>query len=161
MTPEFTKTIVVDLSPTDTGESGLGSFGNNNDGTVTDTRTGLMWMRVSEGQDWLAGRSTGQATRFNLDDAKAIRRNFAGYDDWRLPTLEELTSIVDSTRTNPAINIFAFIGFDQTPTPLFWTSSSATREGEWWYVSFYSGASFRLYVVSCGTGAGFGGLSGR
>ena len=31
-----------------------------------------------------------------------------GYTDWRLPTKDELLSIVDTTRTNPAINITFF-----------------------------------------------------
>jgi|APTNR8051073442_1049403.scaffolds.fasta_scaffold07250_3 hypothetical protein len=141
MTIESTKTIVVACSLGDSGETGLGSFTDNNDGTVTDKRTGLMWMRISEGQDWLVGRSTGQAKRFYLDEAQAICSNFAGHEDWRLPTLDELNSIVESTHTNPAANPYVFVGFDQTPTPLFWTSTNAS-EKQWWYVSFYSGAKF-------------------
>ena len=30
--------------------------------------------------------------------------NFAGFDDWRLPTANELLSITDDTRVKPAIN---------------------------------------------------------
>jgi len=72
----------------------------NGDGTTTDTCTGLMWfettadvtgdgqvMRGNQGeqfQDWLSWEG---ALQFCQD------LQFAGYDDWRLPTAEELVSL--------------------------------------------------------------------
>jgi len=35
--------------------------------------------------------------------------NFGGYSDWRLPTVKELNSIVDSDRYNPSINTTYFL----------------------------------------------------
>jgi hypothetical protein len=58
---------------------------DNGDGTVTDMVTGLMWQQTPE--------------LYNLkswDDALAESSTFdlAGYDDWRLPSLKELYSLI-------------------------------------------------------------------
>lgn len=61
------------------------SFVDNGDGTVTDLNTGLMWQQtpLSEKLTW--------------DEAMAGADGFelAGYDDWRLPTIKELYSLID------------------------------------------------------------------
>lgn len=112
-------------------------FIDNKDGTVTDSLTGLMWKRCAEGQEWRGGSAQGRPQRFTLIAAKKIQSEFAGYDDWRLPTLNELQSIIDGSRSTQALDENAFSGYS-TESPLFWSS---TVEGAW-YVSFYSGKSF-------------------
>ena len=63
----------------------------NNDGTVTDNETGLMWMQCSEGLAWElsggVGNCTGTATTHTWDAASALAngKEFAGYSDWRPP----------------------------------------------------------------------------
>lgn len=62
--------------------------------TVTDKNTRLMWKKCSEGQ---AGPScSGNATRYAWEDAvnRFKEFSFAGYDDWRLPTVRELNTLV-------------------------------------------------------------------
>lgn len=78
---------------------GLNNFVNNGDGTVTDLATGLMWQLADDGQtrDWEEA----------LDYAENLE--LAGYDDWRLPDIKELQSIVDysksvATTNSPAID---------------------------------------------------------
>ena len=68
---------------------GKNRFQDNGDGTVTDEATGLTWMQSDSGKgmNWPAA----------LD--YAARLEFAGHDDWRLPTAKELQSIVDYTRS--------------------------------------------------------------
>ncbi len=58
------------------------SYQDNGDGTVTDLNTGLMWI-----QD--AGDKT-----YYVDAMEELETyTFAGYDDWRLPTIKELYSL--------------------------------------------------------------------
>lgn len=65
-------------------------------GIVTDAKTGLMWMACSIGQEWANGSCVGSAEEYLWTEAADLARDagFAGYNDWRLPTREELNSIV-------------------------------------------------------------------
>ena len=66
-------------------------FVNNGDGTITDNATGLVWEAVSRGpMPW----------REAMDSCAAL--HLAGHADWRLPTIEELLTLVDYERHNPA-----------------------------------------------------------
>jgi len=73
-------------------------FNNNGDGTVTDTTTGLVWLRDPadynvKPQEWQEA----------IDGCKNF--SFAGYKDWRLPAAQELFNIVDFTKKKyPLIN---------------------------------------------------------
>ena len=59
------------------------SYVDNGDGTVTDLNTGLMWQQnPGDKMPWSDGMAS--ADSFNL----------AGYDDWRLPTIKELYSLI-------------------------------------------------------------------
>jgi hypothetical protein len=60
-------------------------FVNNGDGTVTDTKTGLMWPAKDNGN------------HINWADARSYCQSYSGGDhtDWRMPTLAELTSLYD------------------------------------------------------------------
>lgn len=81
---------------------GINDFKDMGDGTITDNATGLMWDK--------AGSDTGM----NWEDALAYvqtknNENYLGYNDWRLPDVKELQSIVDYSRSpdqtnNPAIS---------------------------------------------------------
>lgn len=98
-------------------------FFDNGDGTVTDTRTGLNWMRCALGQTWSPEGNTckGTAAAYTWDEATALTHSFAGQSDWRLPNIRELTSIVDYNRCGPAIDLDAFPG---TPNSYFWSGSA-------------------------------------
>ena len=72
-------------------------FRDNGDGTVTDTRTKLMWIQNGWRLDLISA--------INWPDAMARCKNFSHgkYTDWRLPTLEEWGSIIDPNNKNPAL----------------------------------------------------------
>ncbi|SEH09157.1 Lcl domain-containing protein [Candidatus Venteria ishoeyi] len=71
------------------------------DGTAKDMVTELMWMRCSVGQKWNGSTCVGKAQRFKWDDAKAIHKTFAGYNDWRLPSIKELRTLVYCSNGKP------------------------------------------------------------
>lgn len=66
------------------------------DNTVIDTVTNLMWKKCAEG---LAGENCDRGTiiKLPLPEAQAHARqsDFAGYQDWRIPTYAELRTLVD------------------------------------------------------------------
>ena len=66
------------------------SYEDNGDGTVTDLNTGLMWI-----QDPGAKRTFAQAV------AGAARCNVGDYDDWRLPSIKELYSLIVFSGVDP------------------------------------------------------------
>lgn len=73
-----------------------------NTGVYADQKVGLMWQRCSLGQTWNGyNRCYGQRIKLNHADAieyveKFVNtNNFGGYDDWRIPTIEELATIRD------------------------------------------------------------------
>ena len=69
-------------------------FKSNSNETVSDLSTGLMWKKCVEG---LSGSlcDVGEAKEYSWEDAMALEGNkFAGYNDWRLPTIEELRGLI-------------------------------------------------------------------
>lgn len=72
-----------------------GQFIDHGNGTVTDSKTRLMWKKCSEGQKG-ASCNQGRAEAISWDDAmsKAKQSSFAGHSDWRLPTINELRTLV-------------------------------------------------------------------
>ena len=112
------------------------------DGTITDTTTSLMWKQCPEGQSSL-DCSTGAAALFRWDQAlqtaTAVNTSggFAGYSDWRMPSIAELTSIIETQCTSPAINLAVF---PNTGNLFFWTNSpDANDDSATWFVEFKFG----------------------
>ncbi|MGD0801373.1 MAG: ankyrin repeat domain-containing protein [Terracidiphilus sp.] len=77
----------VDKTPKEIGSDG--QFTSYDDGTVLDTKTKLMWMNRDNG----SALSWPDAKKFAADD------RVAGYSDWRLPTLAELSGLYDKAKT--------------------------------------------------------------
>ena len=108
-------------------EYGENAFTNNDDGTVTDAATGLMWQQADSG------------TAMSWEEALAWAENleYGGYDDWRLPNAKELQSLVDynqapDTTGSAAIDpVFSStnIGTDTSPEYGFYWSGTTHVEG--------------------------------
>ncbi|MDP8223202.1 MAG: DUF1566 domain-containing protein [Candidatus Lernaella stagnicola] len=67
------------------------AYEDNGDGTVTDLVTGLMWQQ-DPGDKMSFGEAAAGAESFSL----------AGYDDWRLPTIKELYSLILFSGVDPS-----------------------------------------------------------
>jgi len=119
-------------------------FVDHGNGTVTHTKTGLMWKQCSEGLSG-AGCATGAATihtwqvALQLAETLNAGSGFAGFTDWRLPNEKELNSIVERQCRVPAINATIF---PVTATGSgYWSASPATVSGTHaWGVFFVDGS---------------------
>ena len=112
-------------------------------GYVIDSTTGLAWARCVVGQTWDATNEmcTGEALRLTWQQAlqTATAYSVGNFDDWRVPNIKELASIVERACVAPAANVEIFAN---TPDERFWSSTpntSAARKDEAWSVAFYNG----------------------
>ena len=101
-------------------------------GEVFDSRTKLRWQRCSVGQRWKEGLGC-VGVILQMSFKGAALRATAG---WRLPTRDELASLVASHCTNPAINEDVFPDME-LPKLSYWTSTDSG--GSVLYVDFADG----------------------
>ena len=120
-----------------------------NEPTVVDNNTGLEWQQTfSEAAICcLSAYPCDEAVNYCED------LNYGGHDDWRLPTILELHTIVNSEKVNPSINTFYF---PNTPSEYFISASSSltlyasggphdpyAQDGSrsYWFIDFSKGIS--------------------
>ncbi|MDM8525600.1 caspase family protein [Desulfococcaceae bacterium HSG8] len=126
---EDVKKMLVKYNFFDSNSNKSGDFENDfvksSDGkTVTDRKTGLMWQQ--SGSDKRMSHNYAQAYVGKLNS-----RQFAGYSDWRLPTVEELASLLESKEVNGR---YIDSVFDEKQ---YWCWSSDKRSsGSAWSVYF-------------------------
>jgi hypothetical protein len=74
------------------------------EGIAIDTKTGLTWLRFGYGQSWKNGKLIGNLKQVNWQSAFSMadlfnrKGGYAGYKDWRLPTLDELLTLLDKEK---------------------------------------------------------------
>ena len=106
------------------------------DDLILDKETGLIWPRNANVRgapmNWLDANTTTRELRL------------ATRIGWRLPTVEELSSLIDTRRSNPALPIghpFVSVQFGDT-TPAYWTSTNNENPtGSAWFVNMGVGAA--------------------
>jgi hypothetical protein len=106
---------------------GVNDFVDNGDGTISDLATGLMWTRddSGEGMNWEEALAWVQARN---------AESHLGYDDWHLPNVKELQSIVDYTRS-PATTGPAAID------PMFNATGITNEAGDTDFAFYWSGTT--------------------
>lgn len=77
------------------------SYTDNGDGTVTDNVTGLIWQQTA---DTDGDGDIDAADKLSATNAVAYCESLtlAGYDDWRLPTIKQLYSLMDFNGVDPS-----------------------------------------------------------
>jgi len=96
-------------------------FQDNKDGTITDRATGLMWQRA--GSDNFMKYQKAEAYIEELNSKK-----FAGFEDWRLPTIDELTSLLTQEKQSHGLYISPIFDKNQS---WCWTSDKRASGGAW------------------------------
>jgi hypothetical protein len=95
-------------------------------GTVYDTKTKLTWQQAVSSAAYTWADAKTYCSGLSLEGT-----------GWRLPTAKELQTIVDESRSNPAIDPNAF---PSTPSVWFWSSTpSAGSSSGAWLVYFLDG----------------------
>ncbi|MBF0551698.1 MAG: DUF1566 domain-containing protein [Deltaproteobacteria bacterium] len=122
------------------------SYKDNGDGTVTDINTGMMWQQTDDGKT----HNWSEACEY----CKKIK--LAGHADWHIPTVDQLGTIVDFSRINPAINTTYF----KSKSEWFWSGSSTPGDSKGAsVVNFFNGGlgyygRTGLIAVRCVRGVG-------
>ncbi len=71
-----------------------GRYIDHEDGTITDTKTGLMWTKKDSYADLV------KCLDWNKSRSYVSSLTTGGYNDWRMPTVEELKSIYEKSKNN-------------------------------------------------------------
>jgi len=118
-------------------------FIDNGNGTIADTKTGLMWVSKDNG------------VPINWPDANKYCENLSvgGYSDWRMPTLAELATLYNPNEKNK--NGYHTIALISTTAQSCWSSEikghlagrfNFTYGKEYWLRLMYSGPTRVLAV---------------
>ncbi len=124
--------IITQWNFYDTQLNPQGKFSNaltdSGDGlTIIDEATGIMWQRT--GLDLCSIR---KMTR-NIEDTN--KKGFAGYHDWRLPTLEEAMSLMESSSNPKGIHLHSCFSKEQ---PFIFVAAKRKPTG-YWFVDYKQG----------------------
>jgi hypothetical protein len=124
-------------------------FVDNANGTVTDQKTGLIWLKNANA---FGGRSWEQA----LTDCNTLTNGMYGLTDgsvagdWRLPNIEELRSLTAFQYSNPALTDTPGTGqwtegqpFTSVQSGLYWSSTTEAGRSDYaWYVLLSGGQMY-------------------
>ncbi|MBF0524402.1 MAG: DUF1566 domain-containing protein, partial [Deltaproteobacteria bacterium] len=112
-------------------------FTDNNDGTVMDNLTGLIWLKNANcfgPQNWTDALSA--ANGLTSGSCGLTDGSHAG--DWRLPNVNELKSLPDNSHYSPALPTgHPFTGVSVEPYYYWSSTTGADRTSYAWFVGMY------------------------
>ena len=104
-----------------------GTFVTDDSGLAKDIETGTTWYRCVAGKSFSNYRCKGEALYLSWDDATEYAEEFSQKSgiQWRLPTNDEMKSIIEGSCIGPAINGNVFPAAE---TYNHWTSSNSRHQ---------------------------------
>ena len=103
-------------------------FVDNGDGTVTDNCTGLTWFKNVADTDNDGAVNPADRVLWCRALTFCEELSFAGHDDWRLPNINELQTIINYGPLSPAYNYLVYPRFRIDAND--WSSTTEPRHGE-------------------------------
>ncbi len=138
--------IKYDFFDADKNPKGKGFLHNyslhieNGDRIVIDNETNLMWQQGGSTYKIAAGDASNCIKELN-------QKGYAGFNDWRLPTLEEAMSLIEQEKPDGGLHIDPL--FDKKLNWI-WTSDSYNNGVQAWYVSFLNGSCGNRHLFNYG-----------
>ncbi|MEK8016265.1 MAG: DUF1566 domain-containing protein, partial [Candidatus Parabeggiatoa sp.] len=148
--PMFSSPVVTTPIPAKPTAQSSYRYTDNGDGTVTDNRSGLIWLKNANcfgEQDW----ATAMRSAANLADGQCGLRDGSRAGMWRLPTKEELKAIIDK-KYNNSWGFWASLSNAAGTGPWresdafsdvkldYWSSTPYAPAPDYaWYVNMYNG----------------------
>ncbi|WP_417910966.1 DUF1566 domain-containing protein [Candidatus Electronema sp. PJ] len=132
-------------------------FKDNGDGTLTDSRTGLIWLKNANCSTFFEGDRSGNRNSRSWPDASVavskLANGFCGLKDsskegdWRLPTREELLAIAkESSQKEPCQAGQAFTGMQSF---YYWSSTEGDLYEDYAiYVSILTGVDSYAFQLN-------------
>jgi hypothetical protein len=117
-----------DLNPQGNFTNAL--FGTDDDRLIIDAKTALMWQR--DGLDITSIR------RMHQQIEEINKKKYAGFTDWRLPTLEEAMSLLEPVPTAKKIHLHPCFSKEQ---PFIFVAARRSPGG-YWFVDYKHGRAF-------------------
>ena len=103
------------------------------------------WFRCSVGQQWVKDNCKGDVLKLTIEQANQVANILTARHGpgWRLPTLKELQSLVESNNKPPKINQLIFPNTYKGP---YWTAdNNKFMKNNNWSVNFYTGQSYARF----------------
>lgn len=115
--------------------------------SVFDQVTGLTWQRFVP---MAFDGGTGLVEEYSVAETYCSSLVLAGHEDWRLPIITELISLVSPIKSWPAIHSKSFPDTPSDLSGFYWTSTQGQSSVLYWWVEFAYGHWRRASAINSG-----------
>jgi hypothetical protein len=117
-----------------------GRYIDHEDGTITDTKTGLMWTKKDSHAD------LGKCLNWDASKSYVSKLTTGEYSNWRLPTVKEYMGIYEEKKKNKGLHFDSI--FTVAEGTFYWSSETVGSEKAR-FVFFLNGVVFEYFHGSC------------